>query len=131
MKSLLLSVVAFASVNVFAAHFTEVEEGVVRSVFPSSFKTSPLCPEGVTCFTDGTIVDMVFTANGCLDKVIEPAYEVIGQDVFVHAQVNSPKQNRAVKCIAMPILTQRLQLLMLFPPFKLHFLGTNQTIEVK
>lgn len=130
MKSLLLSVFAFASLSVFAAE-SKVALGVVRSAAPNSIKTAPLCPDGVTCFTNGTIVNMVFTPAGCLDNALQPVYEQVGQDVYVHAQVNSPDDNKRVRCVAMPIVTEQLQLIMLFPPFKLHFLGTNQTIEVK
>lgn len=130
MKSLLLSVVAFASIHAFAVE-AEVATGVVRSVAPASIKTAPLCPDGVTCFTNGTIVTMVFTPAGCLDRALQPVYEQVGQDVYVHAQVNSPEDNKRVRCAVMPVVTEQLQLIMLFPPFKLHFLGTNQTIEVK
>lgn len=130
MKSLLLSVLAFASLNVFATE-SDVALGTVRSVAPFSIKTAPLCPDGVTCFTNGTIVSMVFTPAGCLDRALQPVYELVGQDVYVHAQVNSPEDNKRVRCVTMPIVTEQLQLIMLFPPFKLHFLGTNQTIEVK
>ena len=130
MKSLMLSLFAFVSINAFASDQLPENGGTISSVSATGYSTDALCPRGVTCITNGTILSLAFTGHGCLDQMFEPVYVVNGNDIYVHAQIVSPKENGAVRCMAIPVFQKQLQLIMKFPPFRVHFLGTNQTLTV-
>lgn len=129
MKLLLLSLLTFGSFHAFSA---DLPPGTyaLADVAGQVASAEPLCPEGMTCVTNGTILNMTYT-GGCLDSLVQPVYTVVGQDVFVHAQVALNENSKRVRCAALPIFTDTMQLIMKFPPFKIHFMGTNEVLIVE
>lgn len=69
MKSIIvLSFMFFFTMNAFAQK--EVMAPGYYAVKYEVTGTSPLCPEGMVCVTNGTIVHLTATLDGCFDKVV-------------------------------------------------------------
>ena len=114
----------------FAEPFPEGTIGIY-SVAGRVVSTTALCPVGATCITNGTIVELSLPAHGCMDNLISPIYTQIDrQTVVVHAQILANEASRRTRCIVQPTFVSNLQLIMMFKPFTIKFLGTNESVVV-
>jgi hypothetical protein len=95
--------------------------------------TEPLCPEDVTCVTNGTIVKLEFTLMGCLDALAPLEYSGIAQDgvVSVKAINVANPQSQVVLCERMPTEIRTIELVNEYPPFTIQFFGTGTSVEVE
>lgn len=102
-----------------------------KSVAPETVVVSPLCPDHVTCITDGTIVDLEYMIP-CSANIISFTYEAqeIGEELhlFVSAIVGTKQTNPPV-CQAFSHITQNIQLINMFGDVIVHNLGLK-TITV-
>lgn len=91
----------------------------------------PLCPEGVQCVTNGTIVTLEFT-GGCLDNLLPLTYATSTDrtEVFVHALLAVNKDSLVAFCSSLPVYKAEVSLINQYPPFKIHFMGTSETVNV-
>src|SRR3990167_6679125 len=59
----------------------------IYSVSGAVESTRPLCPKGMTCVANGTIINLTYTASGCMDTLIQQPYIMMVNEVVVHAQM--------------------------------------------
>jgi hypothetical protein len=100
-------------------------------------KVERLCPLGVTCVTDGTILTLEFSMpSGCF-SMGEVNYEINADGdvevsayrLFGNGQV--PADMDLICPSVMVYERSQLSLNMIFPPFKVIFKGTDVVIDVK
>ena len=128
-----MSVFAFVSM---AAHAQAVNlpEGTeaLQSVAGGVVSTSALCPEGTVCVTNGTIMNLVVNGAGCLDDLLDPTVTVIdSQNVAVHMQLAINAKSKVARCTSRPMYMPTLNVINMYRPFRIHFVGTNQVVEVR
>ncbi len=103
MKTLILS---FLLAVPALASSVSTDKDTIRVSTLTSVKTStePLCPEGVTCIANGTIVNMTFTLPGCVDKLGPVNYKLVKMGkkniLYVSAQALQSSRSKVVMCFA-------------------------------
>ncbi|MBX3022367.1 MAG: hypothetical protein KF799_11900 [Bdellovibrionales bacterium] len=133
MKKQILATVMFMLSAPTAFAQTPLPAGTIalQTVGGDVVSTAPLCPAGVKCITNGTIVNLVLGSGGCLDQLLPLTYEKVGDEVIVHAQVAVNEQSSKVNCATHTIFTEQLALIGVYKPFKLRFLSTGPVVTVK
>jgi hypothetical protein len=91
-------------------------------------QVSPLCPDGMTCFVDGTMIDVKFTLNGCLDTLGPVTYDAVETDdgrliVFVSALNVHHQDSKVTFCYVAPTEVVKLQLINKYGDVEVRFLG--------
>lgn len=128
-----ISVLALISMSA-AAQVVSLPEGTeaLQSVGGGVQSRSPLCPEGAVCKTDGTAVTLLVNGAGCLDELLEPTVKVIdSENVAVHMQLALNNKSKAALCESAPLYLPTLNIQNVYPPFRIHFVGTQQVVEVR
>lgn len=137
-KIILVSVLAYATVTFADSkhEMTGLPQGTIglASSAGGVVKVEPLCPNipDIKCIANGTVVTLRFV-GGCLDNLLPLTYETSadGREVFVHALMALNEKSRVAMCSALPVYEAQLTLINQYPPFKIRFMGTNQSIEMK
>lgn len=92
-------------------------------------RVSPLCPDHMTCFVDGTVIDLEFTV-GCLDRVTPVTFDAIEKDgdlnVYVSVQAIYNEGSRLVRCAKPNRIQQQVTLFDKYGNVKVRFLGAQQ-----
>lgn len=90
---------------------------------------APLCPDGVTCFVNGTIIDLRFVLQGCMDQLGPVTYraeEVGGKlKVYVSAINVHSEESTHVMCFAAATADYRITLINQYGDVEVYFLGFN------
>lgn len=129
---MILSALAF-SVSVFAGTVTPLPEDATSTspLAGSVSSVEPLCPADVTCITNGSSIAIEFVLNGCLDDLIPPTYAVSGDTVYVSGTNVHTSGSEAAFCIDAPRKFFTIAAPGLSRPFKVVYLGTTKTEEIK
>lgn len=87
----------------------------------------PLCPEGVMCFINGTILRVKFElTNGC--EFIDSLDSTVTEKGVV---VEAVRVTRGEMCtMAMKYPVETLTLVNVYPPFQIAFKGTNVVFDI-
>lgn len=89
-------------------------------------KVESLCPEGMVCVTDGTVVTLRLTLNGCLDTLGPVSYlsneDNSNLNLFVSAVNIIDEDSARVMCIRMPTVTKKISLINQFGEVRLNVL---------
>lgn len=129
MKMILATLVLVSSA--MAAQEYTLPQGATSLVPVAGQVTSvePLCPQGMTCFVDGTSVNLSIPLGGCLDTLAPLTYEatVNGNfiDLYVSAIRVTNRRSMVAFCTAEPIAHETIQLPNLFGQVRVHFLGAR------
>jgi hypothetical protein len=104
----------------------------LQSVAGGVQSVSPLCPEGSVCKTNGSAVQLLVQGSGCMDELLEPVVTVIdSENVAVHMQLALNEKSKAALCEAAPLYLPTLDIHYVYPPFRIHFVGTQQVVQVR
>lgn len=112
-RALLVSALTLVSTTPAFATLSDVYTGYAEVELES---VEPLCPKGVTCMTDGTVVNVRVT-YGCAEKLGPVTAETLEKDgklyVFVAAPVIGEGRTPAA-CLAIVHETVKFQFIMEF-----------------
>ena len=93
-----------------------------------------LCPTGMTCVTNGTVIDIMFTLAGCLDRLGEVKYTAIENattrslDVSVYALGITNPKSASARCIRAQTANYKITLINKYGTPNVKFLKKKQTI---
>ncbi len=88
--------------------------------------TESLCPEGHLCLTDGILITIEFTLQGCIDQLGPVSYHAVQKDGEVDLYVNAINvhdvKSNSMRCIKMPTKEYTIRLANYFGKVNLIFL---------
>ncbi|HXH31986.1 MAG TPA: hypothetical protein VNJ01_14345 [Bacteriovoracaceae bacterium] len=124
MKSLIFSMLLLTT--------SMVSANVVDKLYPItsavSVKVSMLCPDGMTCFTNGTVIKLVLPLNGCVDSLGPVTYKAEENrekgilNVYVSATGVANPQSMTTRCMVAPTAKYQITLVNKYGNVKLKFL---------
>ncbi|MBY0314938.1 MAG: hypothetical protein K2Q26_05430 [Bdellovibrionales bacterium] len=126
MKTLLFSFIVVLTMGVSASpqkSFEVPAAGEITAV-------SPLCPQGMMCITNGSIIDMVFRfSNGCSAlKVLK--FEANPEAKTVEVEAVESRDPLSMCTTAIVERAERVTVPSFYPPFVLSFKGTGVVFNV-
>ncbi len=134
MKSLYVLSVLFLASSAFANQPSFELRSTDAYVVPIAGEVTsvrPLCPDGMTCFANGTIVSFRFMLGSCVSRMIPLSYDAIETDgvlnVYVSAMEIASRNAIRVMCAAPGIVNQEITLFNRYGDVKVHFLGASAT----
>lgn len=103
----------------------------LESIAGKVIGVEPLCPKGQTCAVNGIRLSLVF-AGSCKGRTIDPVYEAYDGQVIIHAQRALEKglMNSSLCFSAAPGAGYFLNLVDIYPPITVRFLGTKESIQI-
>ena len=130
LKKIFITTAILFSTNALA-EIQSINEGStgISSIRGEVISVIPLCPENVTCITDGTVVTIRYHLNGCLDTFVDGGVAATEEGNKLHVYASGlnihNKQSRVAFCAAMPTATKTYTFIMKFGAVELANLGVN------
>lgn len=129
----LLTLVMLFGLNANAAYQLPKDAVSMNSVEAKLMSQESLCPKGVICITDGTVVNLEVELSGCEDELVPVANNAveIGKElhVFVSAMNVATKSSAAVKCKKLPVEKVQLTYVAQYGKVVLHNLKTKNVVN--
>mgnify|MGYP000013385226 CR=1 FL=1 len=127
----LFALISFAANSASAATYYKIQ-GEARALTPIAgvvTSTQPLCPAGVTCIANGTVINLEFGLLGCADELAPITYEAIEKDGDLHVYVSAinlhTKESTVSICQRFPIQPAQVILVNQYGNLKMHYLGAQ------
>ncbi len=89
----------------------------------------PLCPDGMTCIANGTVIHLRFRLNSCMSRMTPVSYGALEADgrlnVYVSALEILNRRARVALCSGPTIVRQEITLINRYGDVSVQFLGHN------
>jgi acetate kinase len=128
MKTIItLLFVSFSALSTASASNVDVEVSPIDGEITS---VNRLCPIDAICVTDGIVLDVTFAfKNGCAD-LASFSYEVNKDTNTVNITATQEEQTNAVCAAVYTERTEKISLVMMFPPMTVNFVGTPTSVVI-
>ena len=127
MKAFMLSVLVLIGIQAQAANpqkYLEVPAaGEITAV-------SPLCPEGMMCITNGSVIDMVFRFSDGCSALKDLKFEANTQSKTIEVEAIESRDLLGFCTMAIVERAERVSVPNFYPPFVLSFKGTQVEFDI-
>ena len=126
MKRLLFSVIVFVGMGASANPQKSLEVPAAGEITA----VTPLCPQGMMCMTNGSIIDMVFRFSDGCSALKDLKFEANPEAKTIEVEAIESRDLLSVCTLAIVERAERVTVPSFYPPFVLSFKGTGVVLNV-